>query len=163
MKYRLFILLFISQMLTIYVTAQEHLQIKNVFDEYGKQKGSVLVQLSTDILSQGSKITFYKSLITDESDAKNRLIREAIDEDIKSATKISELKKDGVIQSGTYYLNMGKNKSTKAHEYILYKNKSDKITLVYLRGDFPPQELDYELKKLKDLFIYVNNKRLKLQ
>ncbi|PXV62244.1 hypothetical protein CLV62_12167 [Dysgonomonas alginatilytica] len=161
MKYKIVILLCIMQAISLGASAQSHLNIKDVFDLYGKQGGSVLVQLSTDVLSQGSKITFYKSLITDESVEKNRLIWEAMEADIKNGTKISELKKDGKIESGTYYLKT--NSSSKTNEYILYKNKSRKITLVYLQGDFPPQQLEYELKKLKDLFIYVNNKRLKLQ
>ncbi|WP_165041718.1 hypothetical protein [Dysgonomonas sp. ZJ709] len=161
MKYKILILLCMTQMIALGAFAQNHLKIKTVFDEYGKQDGSVLVQLSTDILSQGSKITLYKSLIMDESDRKNQQIRQAIEVDIQNGTKISELKKDGKVESGMYYL--GINKSSGTNEYILYKNKSRKITLVYLQGDFPPQQLEYELQKLKDLFIYVNNKRLKLQ
>lgn len=161
MKYKIFILLCVIQTATCNVFAQNHLKIKTVFDDYGKQEGSVLVQLSTDILSQGSKITFYKSLMTDESEQKTRQILQALEADTQNGTKISELKKDGKIESGMYHL--GANKSSKSNEYILYKNKSRKITLVYLQGDFPPNQLEYELQKLKDLFIYVNNKRLKLQ
>jgi hypothetical protein len=36
------------------------------------------------------------------------------------------------------------------------------MTLIYIRGAFPPSRLEKELDGLKDLFIEVNNKRLKL-
>ena len=148
-------------MLVLSAFAQNRLKIQDVFDKYGKQDGSVLVQLSTDILSQGSKMTFYKSLIIGEDNRKELEILEAIKADTKDRPIISEVKKDGKIDSGTYYLMT--NNHTKESEYILYKKNSKKITLVYIKGKFSPNELDMELKKLKDLFIYVNNKRIKLQ
>ncbi|MDU1890658.1 MAG: hypothetical protein E6767_08210 [Dysgonomonas sp.] len=139
---------------------QNNLRVNDVFEKYGKQEGSVLVQLSSDVLSQGnSRIVFYKSMITDTNSIKEQDVQRALKEDIKGNLIISEIKKGGRIESGTYHL--GKNNNI--HKYILYKNKSNKITLVYLEGKFPPEKLDYELKKLKDLFIYVNNKRIKLQ
>jgi hypothetical protein len=140
--------------------AQEHLNINSIFDKYGKQEGSVLVQLSTDILSQGSNINFYKSLIINYDKQLEKEILDAVGSDKKDKVIISEVKKNGQIESASYYL----GKSPKhANEFILYKNKGGKLTLVYLRGDFPSGHLDYELRKLKDLFIYVNNKRLKIQ
>jgi len=141
--------------------AQEHLSVKNIFDKYGKMDGSVLVQLSTDVLSQGSRIIFYKSLIMDNNVAKERDVLNLLKPDIENNQIISEVKKNGKVESGTYYI--GKDKSGSQNEFILYKCKSDKITVVYLKGNFPPSSLDSELKKLKDLFIYVNNKRLKIQ
>lgn len=153
------IIIIICQMVSLSVIAQEHLNIKNIFDKYGKQEGSVLVQLSTDILSQGSKITFYKSLIIGEDDALATIIIKAINSDMAKGSKISEVAKNGKLETGTYVLKSDKE----SYEYILYKNKSKKISLVYLIGNFPPDRLDSELNELKDLFIYVNNKRLKLQ
>lgn len=154
-------ILFVLCLITIMGLAQDHLKIKSVFDKYGKQDGSVLVQLSTDILSQGSRIKFYKSLIADYSIEKETDAIAALTNDINKGVKISEMKKDGKIESGTYYIKS--QNANNGYEYILYKNKSKKITVVYMQGNFPPQQLDSELKKLKDLFIYVNNKRIKLQ
>lgn len=163
MKTRIIMLIILICQIPIYgeVMAQDHLQIKKVFDTYGKQEGSVMVQLSKDILSQGSRITFYKSLITNQDVPKLQLIIEALETDIKNGSKLSELKKDGNIESAIYVLSA--TPKGDEYEYILYKVKSKKITLVYLKGKFPPNELDRELGKLKDLFIVVNNKRLKLQ
>lgn len=160
MKYRIFVLLCLIQIVSLSVVAQEHLKIKNIFDRYGKKEGSILVQLSSDVLSQGSNITFYKSLIIDYNKQIETEMQDAVKADINNKITISEVKKNGNIESGSYYLG---NNSSPASEFILYKNKGGKITLVYLRGNFSPDRLEEELKKLKDLFIYVNNKRLKIQ
>lgn len=157
MKHKIFILICLLQ-ITLSGAAQDHLDIKNIFDKYGKQEGSVLVQLASDVLSQGSNITLYKSLVMDYSIQKEQDVLSYLKQDITSI--ISEVKKNGKTESGTYLVGSGKEKT---YEYILYKNKYNKITIVYLKGNFPPKKLDSELNKLKDLFIYVNNKRLKIQ
>ena len=157
---KIVILLFI-QALAVPLLGQQNLNISTIFDKYGKQNGSVLVQLSSDVLSQGSNITFYKSLIIDnKSKYIENEIFNAVKSDINNKIIISEVKKSGQIESGSYYI--GSNKKQPG-EFILYKNKGGKTTLVYLKGNFPSGHLEYELKKLKDLFIYVNNKRLKIQ
>ncbi|MFV0419709.1 MAG: hypothetical protein ACK5KT_13390 [Dysgonomonas sp.] len=160
MKYRIFILLCIFQVASVSLMSQEHLKIKNIFDKYGKKEGSILVQLSSDVLSQGSNMTFYKSLIINQNKQVETEILDAVKADTNNKIIVSEVKKNGAIESGSYYLG---NNSSPTSEFILYKNKSGKITLVYLKGNFPSGHLDEELKKLKDLFIYVNNKRLKIQ
>ena len=157
MKHKILILICLLQV-PLLATAQDHLGIKNIFDKHGKQEGSVLVQLASDVLSQGSNITLYKSLVMDYSAPKEQDILFYLKQDIISI--ISEVKKNGKTESGTYLVASGKDK---LYEYILYKNKANKITVVYLKGTFPPKKLDSELNKLKDLFIYVNNKRLKIQ
>lgn len=139
---------------------QDHLKIEDIFDKYGKQEGSTLVLLSSDVLSQGSNMTLYKSLIMDESTEKEQETLNAIKADTKDKIILSEVNKNGWIVSRSYYL--GSNKSS-VNDFILYRKKGDKITLVYVKGKFPSNQLEHELKKLKDLFIYVNNKRIKLQ
>ncbi|MFT4222435.1 hypothetical protein [Dysgonomonas sp.] len=157
MKHKILILICLLQ-IAVLAAAQDHLGIKNIFDKHGKQEGSVLVQLASDVLSQGSDINLYKSLVMDYSTQKEQDILSYLKQDITSI--ISDVKKNGKTESGTYLVGSGKDK---VYEYILYKNKSNKITVVYLKGNFPPKKLDSELNKLKDLFIYVNNKRLKIQ
>lgn len=157
MKHKTYILLCLL-LFSLSGVAQNHLNIKNIFEKYGKQEGSVLVQLASDVLSQGSNITLYKSLVMDYSTQKEQDILHYLKKDITSI--ISEVKKSGKTESGTYLVGTGDGRT---NEYILYKNKSNKITIVYLKGNFPPKKLDSELNKLKNLFIYVNNKRLKIQ
>ncbi|OJU52540.1 MAG: hypothetical protein BGN96_17690 [Bacteroidales bacterium 45-6] len=159
MKQKALILFFLFQLVVLGASAQNHLKVKEIFDKYGKQEGAVLVQLSSDVLAQGSNLTFYKSLMLDAHPAREQDLLNALNQDIRNGQIVSEVKKGGKVESGTYLVGM----SGKASEFILYKNKSGKIVLVYLKGNFRPNQLSDELKKLKDLFIYVNNKRLKIQ
>lgn len=160
MKYKLLILLCFSQIICVSVIAQNNLRINDIFDKYGKKEGSILLQLSTDILSPKTDITLYKSLMIDYTPVIESEIISAVKTDIEKKIIISEVKKNGRIESGSYYL--GKNNS-ETNEFILYKKKGNKITLVYMKGEFSSSRLEKQLEKLKDLFIYVNNKRLKLQ
>lgn len=159
MKHKALILFSLFQLVLLGASAQNHLKIKEIFDRYGKQEGAVLVQLSSDVLSQGSNLTFYKSLILDTQPTREQDVQNALSQDIRNGQIVSEVKKGGKVESGTYLVGV----SGKTSEFILYKYKSGKITLVYLKGNFRPNQLNDELKKLKDLFIYVNNKRLKIQ
>lgn len=142
------------------LTAQSNLQIGKVFDTYGKQKGAVLIELSTDVLGGNTNMTFYKSLIISSDDPVVAATGAAIENDIEEGSKLLESKKDGRVETGYYCLK--KKENSDIYEYILYKEKSKKMTLVYIRGNFPPQQLEDELDKLKDLFIYVNKKRVKI-
>lgn len=160
MKYKLLILLCFSQILCVSVMAQNNLRIIDIFDKYGKKEGSILLQLSTDILSPKTDITLYKSLMIDYTPVIESEIISAVKTDIEKKIIISEVKKNGRIESGSYYLG---NNNSETNEFILYKKKENKITLVYMKGEFPSSRLEKQLEKLKDLFIYVNNKRLKLQ
>lgn len=159
-KYKLLMILCLLQVVCVYGRAQDHLKVKNIFDKYGKREGSILVQLSTDILAPKTNITLYKSLIIGCRGVVEEDIVNAIKTDIVDGIIISEAKKNGKIEYLTYYI---ENKISKDNEFILYKNKGDKIILVYLNGKITPKDLETELGKLKDLLIYVNNKRIKLQ
>lgn len=140
--------------------AQKDLAIEKIFSHYGKQKGATLVDLSTDVLSENTKIIRYKSLLTSSKKELVDATFKAIQADVKKGSKIAETSKDGHIELGYYCLSA--KPSDETNEYILYKNKSNKLVLIYLKGNFPPQQLEDELDTLKDLFIYVNKKRVKL-
>lgn len=142
------------------LAAQESLAVDKIFSHYGKQKGVTLVDLSTDVLSGNSKIVRYRSLLAKPEKELVVATLKAIQADVKKGSKIVETSKDGKIELGYYCLSA--KPSDKMNEYILYKNKSDKLVLIYLKGKFPPRKLEEELDALKDLFIYVNKKRVKL-
>ncbi|MDR0834891.1 MAG: hypothetical protein LBN93_12065 [Candidatus Symbiothrix sp.] len=144
--------------------AQEGLNIEKIFDDYGKQKGSTLIELAKDVLGNHTKISRYKSLIIPVDSMILNTTRVAILNDFVkhsgNGVVLMESKKDGKIESATYSLGKIGNSST--YEYILFTCKAQKMTLIYIKGNFPPEKLDSELQKLKDLFIKVNNKRIKL-
>ena len=142
--------------------AQEHLQIKKAYDKYAKEKGSVFVQLSKDILSQGdTKINFYKSMVIEENRERRDLILDLMEADRTVMADLSEQSFNGKVTSLIYRIAKEKEKEDGENEYVLYKNIKGKISLVYIWGEFPMNELEQELNKLKDLFIYVKKKKKK--
>ena len=143
-----------------FASAQKDLNIENLFNEYGKKEGSILIELAKDVLGNHTKISHYKSLIFSPTPEIVKEVEETIREDIKGGRKLMESKNNGKIES-TYYC-LKKNSDSSFRQYILYNNKSGKVTLIYIKGKFPPEQLEKELEKLKDLFIKVNNKRIKL-
>jgi len=143
-----------------FVHAQKGLSIDTVFNDYGKQEGSILIELAKDVLGHHTKINRYKSLILPSNSGIVDSTLEAIRIDSKDGSILMESKKDGKIETGYYCLK--KKGNSPDYEYILFTNKSKKMTLIYIKGHFPPNRLEEELDKLKDLFIKVNNKRIKL-
>lgn len=161
MKRKIIIIITLLSIACIHAWGQSNTDIKSVFDKYGKQQGVVFVQLSHDILSQGSNISVYKSMTIKESkEIKTKEISRQLLNNKNDWKTISEVQKNGVVESGSY--NLGKDESGKLNTFLLLKNKNQKLTILYLEGSFASNHLDRELKSLKDLFIYVNNEKVKL-
>jgi hypothetical protein len=140
--------------------AQKNLNIETIFQDYGKQEGSILIELGKDILGEHTKINRYKSMIVPSDSVLFHTTLTAIQKDSEGGNILMESLKNGKPETGYYCLK--KKANTPDFEYILFTNKSKKITLIYLKGPFSPDQLEEELDKLKDLFIKVNNKRIKL-
>jgi len=143
----------------IFVGAQNNLNVETIFQEHGKQKGAIFIELAKDVLSDHTQINRYKSLILPSDTGVVNATINAIQKDLKNGKILMENKRDGKIETGYYCL---KRQDSMDYEYILFTDKSLKMTLIYLKGAFPPNQLENELNKLKDLFIKVNNKRIKL-
>lgn len=147
---------------TLRLLAQDQIEIKAVFEKYAKTDGVVYVQLSHDILSQGSNLSLYKSmLIKKATEEQENEISGALLSNNKEWKALSSVTKNGNIESATYHV--GKDKTRKLNTYLLLKNKNKKLTILYIEGSFAPNQLEHELKKLKDLFIYVNNEKVRIQ
>jgi hypothetical protein len=157
-KKLLFIIGFLLASLT--ASAQKDLNIETVFKTYGKQEGSVMIELAKDVLGDHTKINRYKSLIVPADSVTVKAMEEAIRKDVKDGKTLMESQKNGQIETATYCLK--KKDKASDYEYILLSNTSKKITLIYVKGNFPPEELEREVGKLKRLFIRVNNKRIKI-
>ncbi|MDR1738144.1 MAG: hypothetical protein LBR66_04905 [Candidatus Symbiothrix sp.] len=138
--------------------AQSALNVETVFQDYGKQKGVVLIELAKDVLGNHTKISRFKCMIL-STDTLEKVIFDAIWKDLDGGQVMMESKKDGKIQKACYCLK--KKSDSPTYEYILFSNKSKKTTLIYLRGNFPPQQLDDELETLQHLFIKANNESIK--
>jgi hypothetical protein len=155
------IVFFVSFLLVYFsASAQKDLNIENIFNDYGKQEGSILIELVKDVLGNHTKINRYKSLIAPSDSAIIHAALSAIRNDSKDGSILMESMKNGKIETGYYCLK--KKEDSPEYEYILFTNKSKKMTLIYIKGLFSPDQLEIELDNLKNLFIKVNNKRIKL-
>jgi hypothetical protein len=140
--------------------AQETLSIDTLFGKYGKTKGATMLNLTKDVLGDDSRVVRYKCLIINNND----LLLSDIAEDAmkKDYNRRKELGNQNVIRESTvdgrlqtvYYL-LAREPDSPFYEYILYSNKNRKITLIYIKGRFPEEQLDYELSLLKNLFIKI--------
>jgi len=133
--------------------AQQEKQVKDIFDTYGRQKGVVMVQLASDILQPKTQISFYKSLVADDNNDLSKDILLLLSDEQLESSIISEVKSNGLTVNAVCAIPL---KGKRGHyEYILFDSRS-KTTFVYMRGRFHPDKLSDELKKLKELFLYIN-------
>lgn len=160
MRIKKIILILLCALSSLSAYSQQQDKVTDVLNKYGKQKGSVLVQLSKDVLSKGSNMTLYKSLIIDKIEPeKQQEILDELSPHLNRWQNLSEVKKQGIIESGSYHISKADNIG---NQFLLIKNNKEQLTIIYLQGDFEADQLQKELKKLKDLFIYINNKRIKI-
>ncbi|MDR2146543.1 MAG: hypothetical protein LBE91_08825 [Tannerella sp.] len=156
-------ILFASFFLCVFSAgAQQGLSIDTIFSEYGRQKGSVLINLGKDVLAGNTKIERYKCLMTDVPPEVENRIAESVrrdfhrEEQAGNTFMLKEIRQDGMVK--TLYFAFGVQNPTAEREYILYNVKDGKITLIYMKGKFPVTDWKDELDKLKNLFIKLNNK-----
>jgi hypothetical protein len=148
------------------LSAQQGLSVDSIFNDYGKQHGSVLLNLGKDVLGGNSNIERYKCLIIKDKKEAATKIRQAVKDDYdrrsvyRNGIIFKEITENGTLRNASYCL--GARPPVRTREYLLFSVANDKITLIYLTGRFRPGDLNKELSKLKDLFIKVNNKEIKL-
>lgn len=140
----------------LFPCAQENLNVETIFRNYGKQKGSILIELGKDVLGDYTKIKRYKSLTVFSRQTIVDSVLNTIQNDLKYSEILMESRKNGKIEIGCYCLRKKENESD--YEYILFSNKAEKMTLIYLKGNFLSGSLDNELEKLKNLFIKIHRK-----
>jgi hypothetical protein len=140
---------------------QKDLHVNSLFRDYGRQHGAIMIELARDVLGNHTKIGFYKSMTVPAETDRVQLIEETVRRDVANGVTLMEYVRGGRIEKA-YYLLERSGDATADYEYILFTNKSGRITLIYVTGNFTPAQLTDELDKLKDLFIKVNNKHIKL-
>ena len=133
--------------------AQKDLKINDIFENVGKQKGT-LIKLGSDVLSPRTNISRYVSLRIKADEAIEEMVKEALADDTQCAEGVYQ-RSDKMNKSETRHYRLAKpeGSSSKVNEYILFQQSKGYISLVYLRGEFPSNDLKRELDKLKDLFI----------
>ncbi len=134
---------------TANLNAQSDLEINKVFEQYGKQKGSVLVEMSKELL-KGYEFTYYKSIVTTNNKEAADFARKCLDVDQKGAKKVKQVISNGVLSS--IYLQLPQK--GKYYRLILFNETTSpepKMTLIYIESEKDSEEiLQISLKRRQE-------------
>lgn len=117
------------------MSAQDDLQVSNVFQLYGHDKGCKMVELHHGKF-KGYQLDVYKSLIYKNI---GNNVENYLRQDRKNAKKVREIIEDGQVTSGYYSM-----KPIKAgtNRYILFKKGENQSgTVIYIEGSLSPEQL----------------------
>ena len=112
--------------------AQNDLQISRVFDQYGNKKGSVMVEL-TDEMLEGYDFSLFKSLTISNNPQAADFIRKCLIKDEIGAKKVKQVVANGVLTS--VYLQLPRK--GQLYRLILFNETFtpvQKITLIYIES-----------------------------
>ena len=119
--------------------AQNDLQISRVFDQYGNKKGSVMVEL-TDEMLEGYDFSLFKSITIQNNLPAADFIRKCLQKDQIGAKKVKQVVANGIITS--VYLQLPRK--GKLFRLILFNESikpSQKITLIYIESKNDSEEV----------------------
>jgi len=129
------------------LNAQQDLQIGKVFDQYGKKKGVVMVQLTKEML-QGYNFSLFKSIVIKNDSAAAAFTRECIAKDQEGAKKIKQVVQNGEVSSIILQLAPRGDEN----RLILYNespNEKKELTLIYIESKMDVEEIMTMILKKK--------------
>lgn len=112
--------------------AQDGLEIKKAFDLYGNKKGSVMVELSGELLDDYD-LALFKSLIVKNNPEAADFIRKSLKKDEVGAKKVKQVIANGVPTS----IYMQLPQKGKYYRLVLFNDASDpepQVTLIYIES-----------------------------
>lgn len=121
------------------LSAQGDLEINKVFEKYGKQQGTVLVEMSREML-KGYDFTFYKSIMASGNKEAGDFARQCLEIDQKGAKKVKQVVSNGVLSS--IYLQLPKK--GKYFRLVLFNEATSperKMTLIYIESEKDSEEI----------------------
>jgi len=127
--------------------AQRDLQISKVFDQYGKKKGVVMVQLTKEML-QGYDFSFFKSIVVKNDPAAIDFARECIAKDQEGAKKIKQVVQNGEVTSTVLQLAPRRDEN----RLILYNESLEQkkeMTLIYIESKLDIEKIMTTILKKK--------------
>ena len=117
------------------MSAQDDLQVSNVFQLYGHDKGCKMVELHHGTF-KGYQLDVYKSLIYKKI---GNNVENYLKQDRKNAKKVREIVEDGQVTSGYYLM---KPIKSGINRYILFKKGENQSgTVIYIEGSLSPEQL----------------------
>lgn len=126
--------------------AQTGLEIQKVFQQYGKSKGVVMVELR-DKKVGNYEFSLFKSITISNNPEATNFIRTCLEKDQQGAKKVKQVMVNGVPQSVFLQL----SKSGKFYRLILFNELTkteNKTVLIYIESETDSEEiLKYILNK----------------
>lgn len=117
------------------MSAQDDLQVSNIFQLYGHDKGCKMVELHHGTF-KGYQLDIYKSLIYKNI---GNNVENYLKQDRKNAKKVREIIEDGQVTSGYYLMRPIKSGTNR---YILFKKGENQSgTVIYIEGSLSPEQL----------------------
>ena len=129
------------------LNAQQDLQINKVFEEYGKKKGVVMVQLTKEML-QGYDFSLFKSIVIKNNTEATDFTRKCIEKDQEGAKKIKQVVQNGEVTSIVLEL----APRGKENRLILYNESPDEnkeMTLIYIESKMDAEKIMTTILKKK--------------
>lgn len=139
MRKYLILTLYLVVGLATSLNAQSDLEINKVFEQYGKQKGSVLVEMSREMLKDYD-FTYYKSIVTSNNKEVADFARSCLAVDEKGAKKVQQVVSSGVVTS--IYLQLPKKGDY--YRLVLFNETTlpeQKMTLIYIESEKDSEEI----------------------
>ena len=129
------------------LTAQQDLQIGKVFEQYGKKKGVVMVQLTKEML-KAYDFSFFKSIVIKNDSAAVGFVRECIAKDQEGAKKIKQVVQNGEVTSTVLQLAPRGDDN----RLILYNESPEgkkELTLIYIESKMDVEKIMTMILKKK--------------
>ncbi|MDR0796670.1 MAG: DUF6108 family protein [Tannerella sp.] len=119
--------------------AQKDLHIDKVFEQYGKKRGVVMVQLTGEIL-RTYNFSFFKSIVIKNDPGAVAFTRDCVAKDREEAKKIKEVVQDGEVTSIVLQLSSHGNEN----RLILYNESAEErkeMTLIYIESSMDVEDI----------------------
>jgi len=129
-KFNFLLLLIVALTISPSLYAQNDLQISKVFEQYGKKKGVVMVELTNEVLDNYD-FTLFKSITIKNDPIAAKFIRECLTKDGTGAKKIKQVVSNGIPTS--IYLQLPRK--GKDNRLILFNESNSSgnmLTLIYI-------------------------------
>jgi hypothetical protein len=138
---KIYLILLIAMIFVIpcQLIAQQDLQISKVFDQYGKKRGAVMVQLTKEML-QAYDFSLFKSIVIKNDSAAVDFARKCIAADQEGAKKIKQVVQNGAVTSIILQLAPREDEN----RMILYNESLDEkreITLIYIESKMDVEKI----------------------
>lgn len=143
----LLLLMVIAFVIPAQLHAQQDLQIGKVFDQYGKKKGVVMVQLTKEML-QTYDFSFFKSIVIKNDSTAINFTRKCIAIDQEGAKKVKQLVQNGETTSIVLQLVPRGDEN----RLILYNESLDEkkeMTLIYIESKMDVEKIMTMILKKK--------------